>query len=121
MKTSLLVVDILVLLFLSIYVLRCWRLGMASTLLALARWAAILVCLVAAVATYKLWGIIAVIVGLLLGGVGIFPMALVASAVEGRWAGFLALLAAGGFVTLIRWLGYKAVDSALLKEILHPE
>jgi hypothetical protein len=44
------------------------------------------------VITYMLWGIWAVIIGVVFIGVGVVPMALLATLLKGLWGGFLPLL-----------------------------
>lgn len=42
---------------------------------------------------YEIWGWTGVIIGLLLGGIGVVPVALLATLLNGIWAGFFLLLA----------------------------
>jgi hypothetical protein len=41
-----------------------------------------------AVTTYRLWGTIALVIGLLLGGIGVVPIALIATVVASEWVVF---------------------------------
>lgn len=42
--------------------------------------------------SYKIWGWTGVVIGLLLGGIGVIPVALLATLLNGVWAGFFLLL-----------------------------
>ena len=62
--------------------------------------------------TFELWGMIAVVIGLLIVGIGIVPVALLASLFRGEWAGLgnlvIMILATFGFRILAIWLASKA-------------
>lgn len=66
--------------------------------------------------TYSVWGLFAVIVGLLFFGVGVVPIAMFAALVHGDW-GNLGMFAFAGVVTigfrmLANWLAKKADERA---------
>lgn len=42
--------------------------------------------------SYKAWGLTGVTIGILLGGVGVVPVALLATLIKGAWAGFSLLV-----------------------------
>ena len=49
--------------------------------------------------TYTLWGLVAVVVGVLMAGVGIFPIAIIACITKGLWGIALQMF----FVALLTW------------------
>jgi hypothetical protein len=74
---------------------------------------------------YTAWGLIAVIVGLVLAGVGVVPVAMVAALVHGDWGnlGFFAVVAVltFGVRALAHWLDEKAaLRAARRSEITVP-
>jgi len=85
-----LAVDLIILLPLSIFRrLRGFTGGgimISSYLFGLVTW------LLGFVITYSLWGMIAVIIGFLIVGVGVVPIAMLALAINGYWAPFFTLV-----------------------------
>lgn len=57
----------------------------------------------------SLWGVVAVIVGLVLGGVGVVPIGMLASIFHGRWDIFLTL-----FLTLALTYGSRIIGNLLV-------
>lgn len=68
--------------------------------------------------TYAIWGGGAVLIGLLLGGVGVYPIALLASLFHGEWSLISNLIF--GFVLAIgsRWVGYYFVFKVQEEKII---
>jgi hypothetical protein len=62
--------------------------------------------------TYDLWGMMAVVIGILIAGVGIVPVALLAAVFHAEWAGLgdlvFMIVATFGFRFLAFWLASKA-------------
>ncbi len=62
-----------------------------------------------AMVTYAIWGLAALIVGIVLAGIGVVPMALIASALARDWSDFWAL----GAMTALAW-GVRLVGAFLV-------
>jgi hypothetical protein len=63
------------------------------------------------VTVHALWGTVAVIVGLLLLGVGVAPMALLATAFHGEWVTFGYLVSNLVILVLCRWAASSLLDA----------
>lgn len=61
--------------------------------------------------TLALWGWIAVIVGILLGGIGVVPIGILASMITGHWSMFWVLLATAALTYISRAIGYALLNS----------
>ena len=55
--------------------------------------------------TFDLWGIIALIIGLLIIGIGVVPMAFLALAINSMWDAFFTLLITLVVIMVVRFLG----------------
>jgi len=62
--------------------------------------------------TYFIWGWIAVVIGLLLVGIGIFPMALLATGFTGEWGIFWQIVIFAAVVYGMRFLGAFILSKA---------
>lgn len=66
------------------------------------------------ITTYVIWGWIGVVVGFITGGIGMIPVSLIASMVEGQWEHFwgsiFALLITIVLFVLAIWIGSKAEE-----------
>ena len=67
--------------------------------------------------TYEAWGIIPVIIGLLLAGIGIVPVALAAALFEGAWTTLALLLALIACIYGFRVVGTRLLGSAAARGI----
>jgi hypothetical protein len=62
------------------------------------------------VVTLSLWGVVAVIVGILLGGIGVVPIGMLASIFHGRWDIFFTLL-----ITILLTYGTRVIGHLLVE------
>lgn len=62
--------------------------------------------------TLQTWGTVAVIIGLLLAGIGVFPIAVIASIVKGEWLMMTILLGQFGMVVVARIYGIYLIKKA---------
>lgn len=60
--------------------------------------------------TFSHWGIIALIIGLLILGVGVVPMAFLATLIAGLWSGFFELLIISIVAIVFQQLGGIMID-----------
>jgi hypothetical protein len=61
--------------------------------------------------TLSFWGIWGVVVGLLLGGVGVVPLGMIASAFNGHWDIVLTLVGTSLLTIIVRILGYVIAEN----------
>ncbi len=64
--------------------------------------------------TYTIWGALAVIIGLFIVGVGVVPIAMLATAIKGQWQNLGLLLALVILTIGARWLGLALRRSAMI-------
>jgi len=64
------------------------------------------------VLTYSIWGLLAVIVGLFLFGIGVVPIALIATAIHGFWSPFWDLI-----ITILCTLGARLIGILILGSV----
>jgi hypothetical protein len=57
------------------------------------------------IVTLQLWGVIAAIIGMLLGGIGIFPVAVLAAMIKGEWSIFWQLMLSFALVIGAQFFG----------------
>ncbi|WP_337661104.1 hypothetical protein [Erythrobacter sp. Alg231-14] len=67
---------------------------------------------------YLEWGLFPVILGLILGGVGVVPIAMIATIVEGQWAILGNLVVLIGLTIGLRIFGYWLIEKAAERAIL---
>jgi hypothetical protein len=67
---------------------------------------------------YLEWGLFPVILGLVLGGIGVVPIALFATIVEGRWDVFWNVIVLIGLTYGLRALGFWLVEKAAERSII---
>ena len=69
----------------------------------------------------ELWGIVAAIIGLCMAGVGVLPIALVASLFKAEWSIFFQLLLSFGMMLTARiggmWLAERAAEREAMAQI----
>jgi hypothetical protein len=70
---------------------------------------------------YQLLGVGGILIGLALAGVGVVPVAMFGTIINGLWSLLLELLLITGFTFGIRILGAYLVEKATPKESLWPE
>jgi len=59
--------------------------------------------------TLSLWGVVALIIGLLLGGVGVVPIGMLAAIFHGQWGIFFSLL-----ITVLMTYGFRLIGKLLV-------
>jgi hypothetical protein len=70
---------------------------------------------------YQLLGVVGILIGLALAGVGVVPVAMFGTIINGLWSLLLELLLITGFTFGTRILGAYLVEKATPKEALWPE
>lgn len=68
--------------------------------------------------TYNIWGIVALIIGLLIMGIGILPIAIIASIFNGEWIILASLLGNTLLVFGIRYWGSHIINKSKLEIIM---
>jgi hypothetical protein len=66
----------------------------------------------ALILTYYIWGMLAVLIGFFIAGIGVVPVALLATAFNGMWPQFRDLVIAGLFTVGARMVGLLIVSKA---------
>jgi hypothetical protein len=66
--------------------------------------------------TYTLWGIAPTVIGLLMGGIGIIPVALLATLLKGPWPIHVALIVYSVLTVVVGGLAIRFMSGALTTE-----
>jgi hypothetical protein len=70
---------------------------------------------------HALWGTVAMVIGLLIFGVAVAPMALLATAFHGYWATFAGVILNVATVFIARFVGTRMAESRNHKAVDHPD
>lgn len=110
-KTAWIVFAIDLLIFLPLSILRSCR-GFTGTTIYLSSYLfGIVTWFYGLILTYSLWGILAVVIGLMIVGIGVVPIAMLATLLKGMWGHFSSLILLVFITFGSRWAGMAIAES----------
>ncbi len=94
------------------------KLGVGYAILIISYYFGVLLWMLSLLVTYNIWGIVALIIGLLIMGIGILPIAIIASIFNGEWIILASLLGNTLLVFGIRYWGSHIINKSKLEIIM---